>query len=80
MPEVFEDVDDVDKTIEQDIMQQGSSSQVNGMMMLDWTPNTNAMDVVSKIAHMESSPLPVCHLQHGKLSDLWWQFIAWHHA
>ena len=80
LPEVFDDIEDVDKTIEQNITPQGSSSPVDDILMLDWKPNISAMDVVSNITRMEDNPLPVRHLQHGKLGDLWWQFIAWHHA
>ena len=42
---------------------------------LSWTPNTSAMDIVGpSVMRVQLSKR---YLQSGRLSDLWWQFLAW---
>ena len=40
----------------------------------EWNPSCIAEDLINAAS---SDKLPVRHLQHGKLMDLFWQFLAW---
>ena len=46
------------------------------LLFLDWTPHTMAVEIASMV--VGEKDLPCRHLQHCRLSDLWWQFVAWH--
>ena len=53
-----------------------SEDETEPLVFLNWTPHQQAMDVASLA--VSGKPLPKRHLQHCRLSDLWWQFVAWH--
>ncbi len=74
LPEVAAPLHDVDAEISAN---QGSCDPCSEpLMFLDWTPHHMAMDVANIAVGKKA--LPERHLQHCRLSDLWWQFVAWH--
>ena len=74
LPEVEASLRDVDAHIESN--QDAGCEPQEPLQFLNWTPHQQAMDVAGLA--VSGSPLPVRHLQHCRLSDLWWQFVAWH--
>jgi hypothetical protein len=46
------------------------------LLFLDWTPHNMAMEIANMVSGNRT--LPETHVQHCRLSDLWWQFVAWH--
>ena len=74
LPEVAASLRNVDAHIES---HQGASSDASEpLMFLNWTPHQQAMEVAGLA--VSGKALPVRYLQHCRLSDLWWQFVAWH--
>ena len=77
LPEVAAPLRNVDEHIARNQQQRSEFEDANEpLVFLNWTPHHQAMDVVSLA--VSGKPLPVRHLQHCRLSDLWWQFVAWH--
>ena len=73
LPEVEAPLRDVDSHIES---HQSACEAQEPLQFLNWTPHQQAMDVAGLA--VSGMRLPVRHLQHCRLSDLWWQFVAWH--
>ena len=79
LPEVEAPLRNVDAHIESHQVQRSASSagEAEPLTFLNWTPHQQAMDVAG-LAVSGNALLPARHLQHCRLSDLWWQFVAWH--
>lgn len=74
LPEVEAPLRNVDAHIESH--QGDSSADHEPLTFLNWTPHQQAMDIAGLA--VSGQALPPRHLQHCRLSDLWWQFVAWH--
>ena len=74
LPEVEASLRNVDAHIESH--QGASPDESEPLMFLNWTPHQQAMEVAGLA--VSGKTLPARHLQHCRLSDLWWQFVAWH--
>ena len=74
LPEVAVPLQDIDAVISTNTTNPSSSD--DPLMFLGWTPHTMAMEIANMAAGDKT--LPERHLQHCRLSDLWWQFVAWH--
>ena len=77
LPEIAESIEDVDAAIEAN---EPLSKQNDDMLLIDWTPNQSPMEAMRGMTPTNVEELPVRHLPHGKVMDLWWQFVAWHSA
>ena len=74
LPEVAASLRNVDAHIESH--QGASSDESEPLTFLNWTPHQQAMEVAGLAVYGKA--LPARRLQHCRLSDLWWQFVAWH--
>lgn len=77
LPEVAAPIHDVDDHIARNQHKcPASEDESEPLVFLNWTPHQQAMDVACLA--VSGKHLPRRHLQHCRLSDLWWQFVAWH--
>ena len=75
LPEVAAPLEDVDAHISENQHSEFHTAD-DPLMFLDWTPHTMAMEIANMVVGGQT--MPSRHLQHCRLSDLWWQFVAWH--
>jgi hypothetical protein len=53
-----------------------SSDDREPLAFWNWTPHQQALDVAGLA--VSGQALPPRYLQRCRLSDLWWQMVAWH--
>ena len=51
-----------------------------GLPDIPWNPDQCFSTQALMAAGHDLQSFPVRYLQHGRLSDLWWQFLAWWHS
>ena len=75
LPEVAAPLQDVDAHISAN-QHSAFDTADDPLLFLDWTPHTMAVEIANMV--VGGKDMPCRHLQHCRLSDLWWQFVAWH--
>ena len=75
------DIDNIDEDIAHDdasVFQCPASSNPAGPSLdMAWDPDTTMSTEVLMATSADISDWPVRYMQHGRLTHLWWQFLAW---
>ena len=75
------DIDDIDEDIAHDdastFQRPASSTPAGPSLDMAWDPDTSMSTEVLMATSADISDWPERYMQHGRLSHLWWQFLAW---
>ena len=75
------DIGKVDDNIAQDAaLPPGAAAPIEPLPDIPWNPDQCFSTQSLMAAGNDLHTFPVRYLQHARLSDLWWQFLAWWHS